>query len=309
MTVPPRPIRPNFFVSHAFYPLLLAATLGLFMASLALQWDLAKVFMILAGVRFVLLLAVEFLHPARPEWKMTRSSFWRDLKYMAVNGGTAGLVKLALGWLALDLSRFNTGIVTGMPIAVEFLGLLLSFEFFQYWYHRLSHEGRGPLGAWLWKVHVAHHLPDKVYLLMHPVGHPINFLVSLAIVQLPLVALGARQETIFLFNALMGLQGLVSHLNVDIKAGPLNYLLVGTELHRFHHSADLAEAKNYGVLTPVWDLVFGTFSYHPQRLPRALGVAQPADYPASGQVGQVLLLPLRRSGHNPARAPRSAEPA
>lgn len=153
--------------------------------------------------------------------------------------------------------------------------MLLGFEFFQYWYHRLSHEGKGRIGGWLWNVHVAHHLPDRVYLLMHPVGHPLNFMVSLAIVQLPLVVLGARQETIFLFNALMGLQGLVSHFNVDIKSRPLNYLLVGTELHRYHHSADLQEAKNYGVLTPVWDLVFGTFCYHPKRLPQALGVAEP----------------------------------
>ena len=282
-----------FFVSYVFYPLLLAATLGLFAVSLALEWDLPGVFMILAGTRFVLLLAVEFLHPARQEWKMTWPSFRRDLKYIAINGGIAGLLKLGLGWLALDLSRLNTGIVTGLPMPLEFLGLLLSFEFFQYWYHRLSHEGPGRLGGWMWKVHAPHHLPAKVYLLMHPVGHPINLLISLALVQLPLVVLGARQETIFLFDALMGLQGLVSHFNVDIKAGPLNYLLVGTELHRYHHSTDLHEAKNYGVLTPVWDLVFGTFSYRPWRLPSSLGVVQPEDYPASDDIGKVLLLPFR----------------
>jgi sterol desaturase/sphingolipid hydroxylase (fatty acid hydroxylase superfamily) len=154
-------------------------------------------------------------------------------------------------------------------------------------------------------VHAAHHLPDKVYLLMHPVGHPINFIVSLAIVQLPLVVLGERQETIFLFNALMGLQGLVSHFNVDIKAGPLNYLVVGTELHRFHHSADIDEAKNFGVLTPVWDLVFGTFSYHPKRLPRALGVDRAADYPASSDVGQVLLLPFKKAWRAPETQPHA----
>lgn len=298
-----------FLITYAFYPLLLAATLGLFAASLILRWDLARVFMVLAGARLALLLLVEFLHPARPEWKMTWASFRRDLKYMAVNGGTAKLLRLGLGWLALDLSRFNTGLFTGMPMAVEFLGVVLTFEFFQYWYHRLSHEGQGRFGAWLWKVHVPHHLPDKVYLLMHPVGHPINFIASLAIVELPLVVLGARQETLFLFNALMGLQGLVSHFNVHIKAGPLNYLLVGTELHRFHHSANLDEAKNYGVLTPVWDLAFGTFSYHPERLPDALGVCQPKDYPASSRIGQVLLLPFRGDRSSSHAAPQQPDAA
>lgn len=282
-----------FFVTYAFYPLLLAATLGLFVASTAMQWELARVFMLLAAARFALLLMVEFLHPARPEWKMTWASFRRDLKYIAINGGAGALARFGIGWLALDLSRFNTGLITGLPIGVELVVLVLGFEFFQYWYHRLSHEGPGRLGAWLWKVHVPHHLPDKVYLLMHPVGHPINFLVSLALIQLPMVVLGAQQEALFLFNALMGLQGLVSHFNVDIKAGPLNYLLVGTELHRYHHSTDIQEAKNFGVLTPFWDLVFGTFSYHPGRLPRALGVEQPQNYPPSQELGKVMLLPFR----------------
>lgn len=283
------------FVRYAFYPLLLASTLALYLGALRFHWDLATVFAWMAGARLALLLAVEYLHPARLEWKMSWASFKRDLKYMAVNGGMAGLLKLGLGWLALDLSRLNTGIVANTPIAVEFLGLLLVFEFFQYGYHRLSHEGSGRWGAWLWKVHLPHHLPDSVYLLMHPVGHPLNFLISLAIVQLPLVVLGARPESIFLFNALMSLQGLVSHFNVDIKAGPLNYLLVGTELHRYHHSADMHEAKNYGVLTPFWDLVFGTFVYSPQRLPAALGVFEPDRYPASGSLGEVLMLPFKKT--------------
>ena len=224
---------------------------------------------------------------------MTRASFWRDVKYMAVNGGTTGLLKLGLGALAIDMSRWNTGIIANMPVVAELVVLCVVFEFFQYWYHRLGHEGTGRWGAWLWKVHAPHHLPDKVYLLMHPVGHPLNLVVSLALVQWPLVVLGARPESIFLFNALMGLQGLVSHYNVNIKTGAMNYLVVGTELHRYHHSANIHEAKNYGVLIPLWDIVFGTFEYHPNRLPDALGVQHPEHYPASTAIGKVLALPFK----------------
>lgn len=281
------------FISYALYPLLLLGTLALLGASLALRWPLATVFTGMAAGRLALLLLVECLHPARPAWRMSWASFRRDLKYMAVNGGVTGLLKWMGGWLALDLSRLNTGLVSGLPMPLEFLALLLGFELIQYGFHRLSHEGRGRWGRWLWKVHVAHHLPDRVYLLMHPVGHPINALLSLLIMQVPLVVLGARQETLFLFNALMGLQGLVSHLNVDIKAGPLNYLLVGTELHRQHHSSQRAEAGNYGVLTPFWDLVFGTFVYHPRRLPEGLGVEAPGEYPDSHALRRVLMLPFR----------------
>lgn len=284
-----------WLVSRGLYPLLLAILLSLFAAAQVMHWNLATVFLWMAGTRMVLLLVVEYLHPAKAEWKMTWASFRRDLKYMAVNGGVVGLLKWGAGWLALDLSRLNTGIVANTSVGVEVIALILVFEFFQYWYHRLSHEGHGAWGAWLWKVHLPHHLPDKVYLLMHAVGHPLNLLISLAWVQLPLVVLGARPESIFLFNALMSLQGLVSHFNVDIQAGPFNYVLVGTELHRFHHSADLHEGKNYGVLTPFWDLVFGTFVYRPGQLPQKLGVAQPDLYPESRAIGQVLALPFKRA--------------
>lgn len=273
-------------------PVLLGGTLGLFFLARHQGWALATVFAWMAAGRFALLLLLEFWLPAKPEWKMTWSSFWRDLKYMMLNGGVAGLVKLSGIWLALDLSRWNLGIMADLSFWIEFVLVLVAYEFFQYWYHRLSHEGRSRLGEWLWRTHVAHHLPDRVYLLMHPVGHPLNLLISLALIQLPLVVLGARAETIFLFNALMSLQGLISHFNVDVKAGWLNYVLVGTELHRFHHSADLREAQNYGVLVPFWDLVFGTFVYAPGRLPARIGVVAPEQYPDSGEIGKVLALPF-----------------
>lgn len=288
-------------ISYLLSPLLLACTLLLFFSAQRYGWNLATVFAWMSGVRILLLLFIEFQFPAKQEWKMTWPSLRRDLKYMALNGGIAGLLKLAVGWLALDLSRWNTGIVADTPFWVEFLVLLLVYEFFQYWYHRISHEGRGRLGQWLWLTHVAHHLPDRVYLLMHPVGHPLNLLISLALVQLPLIVLGANPETVFLFNALMSLQGLLSHFNVDVKAGWLNYVLVGTELHRFHHSADLQEAQNYGVLTPVWDLVFGTFVYATDKLPSRIGVVDPEKYPESTDIGTVLALPLRWSGGEPER--------
>lgn len=281
-------------ITYALYPLLLAVTVGLFLLAGAHAWNMAIVFAWMAGGRIVVLLAIEYYFPAKLEWKMSWPSFQRDLKYMVMNGSVAGLLKILAVWLALDISRFNTGVVANTSIWQEVLSLILVFEFLQYWYHRLCHEGAGRFGAWLWKVHLPHHLPDKVYLLMHPAGHPINFLVTLAIINLPMVVLGARPESIFLYNALISLQGLVSHFNVNIKAGPLNYLLVGTELHRYHHSADVQEAKNYGALTPIWDIVFGTFEYHPSRLPKSLGVENSSQYPLSTEILKLLVLPFKR---------------
>src|SRR5207247_10960014 len=87
-------------------------------------------------------------------------------------------------------------------------------------------------------------------------------------------------------------QALISHCNVDIRAGWFNYLLVGTELHRFHHSANLSESKNYAVTLSFLDVVFGTFYYRPGSLPERLGVVDPSAYPNSEEFWKVMKLPF-----------------
>src|SRR5206468_10044599 len=116
---------------------------------------------------------------------------------------------------------------------------ILAVDFVQYWQHRWSHEGRDPVGRFLWRAHVAHHLPEQVYVLMHPAGHPINgFIVRGVANIIPLYLLGASADTIVLVNLVIGLQGLVSHCNIDMRAGWFHYLLLCVALHRFPLSAD-----------------------------------------------------------------------
>jgi sterol desaturase/sphingolipid hydroxylase (fatty acid hydroxylase superfamily) len=93
---------------------------------------------------------------------------------------------------------------------------------------------------------------------------------------------------------MIGFQGLVSHFNVDIRAGWLNYIFIGTETHRYHHSAAKEEAENYGVVLALWDIVFGTFYYRPGVTPEKLGVEHPEDYPSSENLVSVFRLPFRK---------------
>jgi len=279
-------------ISYALYPTLL---IGIFVSLYSagyFNWDLAIVLAGMAGIRFVVCLTVEFLYPCETKWKMTWGSFRRDLKWVATGLITFGVIKLAVMMLAIDLSQYNTGLIAGLPLLLEVMICLLIYEFFQYWYHRYSHRGKGKLGTWFWRVHVAHHLPDKVYILMHAVFHPINMILSLLIIQGTLVLSGITEESIFLFNALMALQGFISHYNVTIKAGILNYIFIGTELHRYHHSADTVETKNFGSVISFWDIVFGTFYYKPDSVPYRLGVNNIDVYPDSTELVKVLKLPF-----------------
>ena len=242
-----------------------------------------------------LMVLVETLHPLRRDWKMTGSSFFRrDLPFLIIGGTTLGLANYAGGWAILHFGLARGDSHAALPLVPAVILALIVPDFLWYWLHRLSHEGKGRLGRWLWRAHVPHHLPEQVYVMMHSVAHPINTIAVRLILTAPLFFLGFSTEAMFVANLILGLQGLVSHFNVDIRVGWLNYVLVGTELHRYHHSADAAEAKNYGAVVPLWDIVFGTFVYRPDVAPRALGVSSPSEYPADREILRVLGLPFAR---------------
>lgn len=130
---------------------------------------------------------------------------------------------------------------------------------------------------------------------MHVVGHPLNLLATniLLMALLPYL-LGCPPEVVFLFSVLANLQGIVGHLIVDIRAGWLNYLLAGAEVHRWHHSARIAEAKVYGAVLMIFDLLFGTFVYRRGESPESLGVAEPDRYPRSDEIIRVFALSFVR---------------
>ncbi|SDD23633.1 sterol desaturase family protein [Kordiimonas lacus] len=283
------------FITYGFYPFLLLATGVVCWLSIENRLDLPYAFTVIAATRFALLQGVEFIFPMQKRWGIRWKEFWRDVKFGAANLVSMRLVSFLIGFITIDMAAGNPGLLEGAPLWLDIIGTALLFEFLQYWFHRFSHEGGGWLGRKLWQVHVAHHLPDRVYLIMHGVGHPINFLVVLWMVPLTTWITGASQEAVMVWFSFRGLHGLLSHYNVDIRAGWLNYLFVGTELHRYHHSADVGEAKNYGSFLILWDQLFGTFVYKPGKAPDRLGVDDPGAYPESYQVLKVLSLPFQSS--------------
>src|SRR4051812_11519203 len=265
-------------VSYFTYPLFLATTLGTIHAAVSRGWDLKHTLWgYLFGLLFTLIL-LERLFPLKREWGMTGSSFLRDLKYLLSAGPAIGIVRSAFGVLAIVFSEHHRGLLSDMPLIPSVAIFFLVFEFIQYWYHRYSHEGTGPLGRFLWKTHLAHHLPDKVYIVMHGVFHPLNAFITAILIQAVLLLLGLSPQAVFAVTLLIDLQTMISHCNVDIRAGIFNYVFVGTELHRYHHGANADEAKNYGTVLTLWDMVFGTFVYRPGKIPSALGVEKAGLY-------------------------------
>lgn len=274
-------------------PLLLAGNLALALTAIAQGWDFKAILGIANVAVVVIAILVESLYPMSPEWRMTRRSFHRDLKYLVVSVASIAATESLFGLVSISLNTGHSGPLTRLPLYAAVPIGLFAVDFIQYWLHRWSHEARCAISRFLWRSHVAHHLSDKVYVLMHPASHPINWLLVRGVAQiLPLYLLGVSPAAVLLISLIIATQGILSHCNADLRAGWFNYVLTGTELHRYHHSADVDEAQNFAVSLPVIDMIFGTFRYRPGVAPVRLGVDRPDHYPESYDVIRVLLLPF-----------------
>ena len=255
----------------------------------------------LAGMVVVMVL-IEMWHPLRSEWRMTKATFWRrDLPFLALGASTIAAINYLAAIMATGHSLSRGTSHEHMLLLPGVIIALLTTDFLWYWVHRMSHEAHGKVGLFLWRVHAAHHLPRQVYVLMHAIGHPINAIIVRAILTLPLFVLGFSPEVVFTASVITAFQGLVSHFNVDSRVGWLNYLFVGTELHRYHHSANQFEAKNFGAVVSIWDQLFGTFYYRPGQVPSTLGVDHATSYPLDTKILDVVAYPFR--GHRSSGAP------
>jgi sterol desaturase/sphingolipid hydroxylase (fatty acid hydroxylase superfamily) len=226
---------------------------------------------------------------------MTWSSFLSDLKYLVSTSAFSAIFGAIMGYVTITGAGSQDGFASHWPFMVQLLVCLLIYEAINYTIHRVMHEGPGKFGQFLWKVHAAHHLPPKVYVMMHAVFHPLNVLTNTVLVMtLPIWIVGYDPHVVTMFVLINCLNGLISHFNVDVRMGWLNYIMVGTEIHRYHHSADIAEAKNYGSNVPWFDMLLGTFVYRPGVPPKNLGVAPEAGYPDYGNYAKVLALPFSK---------------
>lgn len=202
----------------------------------------------------------ETLAPARENWRPALEEVIQDGLFVAfVQIGVPFTLKALTLVFLVGVSQ-NEVISNvnfwphGVPVLVQIMLMLVVAEFFRYWIHRALHVF-GPL----WRLHAVHHASDKLYTInvgrFHPFDKAIQFLGDTA----PFLLLGVSPEVFGTYFVLYAINGFYQHSNADVKLGPLNYLIAGPELHRWHHSAKISEANsNYGNNLIIWDTVFGT---------------------------------------------------
>lgn len=286
---PARPV-----LTYGTYPLLAATTgvVGWAAATHRLALPQNAVLALLTLATIAVAFAVERTNPLLDRWRMTRDSFvGRDLPFIGLAFMVEQIATMGVSAVAaLLVPSGGFGPLTRIPLPVQTVVVLLAVDLLWYVYHRAAHTLPR-----LWRAHGVHHAPSQVYVLMHPVFHPLDLLVSRFLISLVVFRFsGATPDAVFLALVVLNLQQTISHINSDIRTGPLNYLLIGPETHRWHHGA--GERVNYGSVLPLWDMLFGTFVHQPRRVPDRLGLDDPASYPDPRGFHVTLAWPFRRAG-------------
>jgi sterol desaturase/sphingolipid hydroxylase (fatty acid hydroxylase superfamily) len=142
--------------------------------------------------------------------------------------------------------------------ALEIVAVLLVFDFFYYWTHRLLFHG-----AALRKVHALHHqarTPTWIdALFVHPLETTIGLTLYLASIPIVSLALGEPLHPISMAvsNLIFTTVNTINHVFVYLPRFPFRTLHYVTGVHRAHH-VDMNHG-NFATLTMLYDWLFGTY--------------------------------------------------
>jgi len=272
-------------LSYILWPALLAGALAATYS--AFHWHVNRIAALGAVyVGFAVLVGIiEQIMPHYRPWNRNDGQVPRDLGHTLLGSIVAprvadGLVLAAVTapqvWLAAWYGRDVWP--AHWPIGAQVALAVVLGDFGGYWAHRLAHTV-----PFLWRFHALHHSPGRLYFVNTGRFHPIDSAKSTLLIAPVLVLLGAPEEVMLWQVAVTNYIGILSHCNIEMRLGFLNYLFNTPGVHRWHHSRVPAEAdNNYGENVMLYDVLFRTHLNPDRPAPVDLGIkaAMPAGFVA-----------------------------
>ncbi|MFM9901649.1 MAG: sterol desaturase family protein [Polaromonas sp.] len=149
---------------------------------------------------------------------------------------------------------------------VSLLIYLVVFDLLGYWTHRGQHQLE-----WWWRLHSLHHAQRQMTMWSDNRNHLLDDVLVDCIVVLVAQLIGVAPGQFIAIVALTQLSESFQHANLRVSFGRLGERLwVSPRFHRLHHSIGLGHESagrqtlgghNFGVLMPVWDVLFGTANF------------------------------------------------
>jgi len=252
-------------ISYLLWPgLLAAAIVGNYYAmntALPMLWLNVNYFSLAAAI-----LLLERIMPHERAWLADDGQVGPDLGHTLLSKSSVQALLIApaaMGAASVSDISPATWWPSDWPLAVQIIIALAVAEVGFYAVHRLGHEW-----PFLWRFHAVHHSVTRLWLVNTGRFHFVDTLVKVVAGVLIAILIGAPKEMIVWVSAITGFIGFLTHANVEMRGGWLNYVFNTPDLHRWHHSMVLEEGnRNYGENLVFMDQLFGTYFYPAERRP------------------------------------------
>jgi sterol desaturase/sphingolipid hydroxylase (fatty acid hydroxylase superfamily) len=205
--------------------------------------------------------------------KVMREGWQVDFTHFVISHALVGVIaalavapaQLLFGWL-MDFEYRAT--VAALNPVLQFALVVLVVDFTCYWVHRAFHAI-----PWLWRFHAVHHSVTEMDWLAGSRQHLGDVIATRAIGFIPVFVLGFADIAIYAYILLISFHAVFIHANMRISIGPIGRVISSPKFHHWHH-ADAPEAidKNFAILLPIWDTIFGT-AHWTKAWPQAYGLS------------------------------------
>ena len=258
-------------LSCIWWPLLFCGSVGLIYAGMRTGHDVAA-FNITYLTLALSIALLERVMPHEKAWLENDGQMGPDLAHTLLNKGIAQVIITFVAFMGIADALAPTGASlwpAEWPLTVQTALGLVIVEFGLYWKHRLAHEW-----PWLWRFHAVHHSVTRLWFFNTGRFHLVDTMTGLMVGMPVLLLLGAPRDVLLMVRAITAVVGMLTHCNIEMRCGPLNYIFNTPTLHRWHHSKVLAEGnRNYGENLVLFDLIFGSyFNASDRRPPRDIGI-------------------------------------
>lgn len=153
----------------------------------------------------------------------------------------------------------------------------------------------------LWRFHRIHHSDDFVDVTTTYRTHPVETVWRFLFVILPVWMIGIPAQAVVIQRLVSATNGILEHGNIHLWP-PLDRVLsllwVTPNVHKIHHSRDLAETNsNYGNVLTIYDRMLCTFTPSYRAVSVVYGLDD-ADSTQIGSFGALISMPFRREGES-----------
>ena len=280
-------------------PFLLMSTAIFSYLTLINKWNFEIASYAIFFFTLLYILVLERVIPLKRKWTPQKNSLWTDIKHLifstAIFDAFGKTLALSITIYVRENSFTLFNFWDTLPFWTCYIIANLIGDLLPYLYHRISHKGNSNsyLSLLLWKIHSIHHLPTSLNWFKTNWIHPINMFLNTFLKMAPILLLGFSKEVIFLVGITHTVIAYISHANIQTRKSFWDYLIVTPQIHHFHHSTDLEEAKNFSNIFPFWDLLFGTY-YNRKGAVKEVGVMKSSkiNYPEHLAYYKQLVFPI-----------------